>query len=102
MSITGDARFHSRPHVGWVVDTLSTTQDFPTVYVAPFPEGPALVLEGTGSVVWLSLDDGASVGETITLLAEGTGTDRAVVAPAVASFVESLLAQRLIEARDGH
>jgi hypothetical protein len=69
-----------------------------TVYVARLPEGPPLVLDGSGAVVWTALLDGGTLDDVVARVAEATGESAPVVAAGVEGFVEGLLAAGVLEA----
>ena len=67
------------------------------VYVAALPDGPPLVLEGSGSLVWRALLDGGTVAEVVDRVAEATGESAAAVAPAVTRFLGDLSAAGVLD-----
>ena len=69
------------------------------VYVAALPDGPPLVLEGSGALVWRALLGGGTVDEVVTRVAEAAGESAAAVAPAVTRFLDDLVARRRPRAR---
>ena len=70
----------------------------PLVYLAHLPSGPIVILRGTASLVWQEALDGPEdtlaqrVAHRLGLAGEESGVEKDVV-----GFIESLLAQGLLE-----
>jgi hypothetical protein len=74
-----------------VADTTGWVEADGVVYVAALPDGPPLVLDGHGAVVWGALVPGGSVDDVTARVAATVGESAAVVGPDVARFVGSLV-----------
>lgn len=72
------------PHVAWV-------EDEGVVYVAALPDGPPLVLEGPGAVVWHALLPGGSVDDVAERVAAEVGASADAVVLDVAGFLDDLV-----------
>lgn len=68
-----------------------------TVYAARLPDGPPLVLDGSGAVVWAALVDGGTLEAVVARVADATGVSADVVAADVEGFVDGLLAAGVVE-----
>ena len=79
---------------GWVDD------DDETVYVAALPDGPPLVLEGSGALVWRVVLGGGTVEEAVEQVAAAAGESTAAVAAGVRGFVDDLVAAGVLEPVD--
>lgn len=66
-----------------------------TIYVARLPFGPLVVLEGVGALIWREARGRDTVG-IVCRVAERTGTDSTTIAAAVESFIDDLVARRLL------
>lgn len=75
-----------------VADACAWVEQAGTVFVAALPDGPPLVLEGSGALVWQALLDGGTVDEVVGRVAEAAGESAATVAPAVVRFLDDLVA----------
>ncbi len=62
------------------------------VYVAPLPDGPPLVLEGSSALVWAAVVEGGRVDDLVDRVAQAAGESAEAVAPGVAAFVDGLVA----------
>ena len=60
------------------------------VYVAHLPDGPPLVLTGSGVVVWQALVDGGTLTDVGERVAAATGESAAGVRPGILAFVGGL------------
>lgn len=69
-----------------------------TVYAARLPDGPPLVLDGSGAVVWAALVDGGTLEDVVARVAAATGESAQVVAADVEGFVDGLLAAGVLDA----
>ena len=69
-----------------------------TVYVARLPDGPPLVLEGSGAVVWGALLEGGTLADVVARVAAETRESERVVASGVEGFVDGLLSAGVLEA----
>lgn len=78
---------------GWV-------DDDDTVYVAALPDGPPLVLEGSGALVWRAVLGGGTVDEAVERVAAAAGESAAAVAAGVRGFVDDLVAAGVLEPVD--
>lgn len=67
------------------------------VYVAALPDGPPLVLEGSGSLVWRAVLGGGTVDDVVERVASAAGESAGTVAVAVTGFVEDLVAAGVLE-----
>ncbi len=70
------------------------------VYVAALPDGPPLVLEGSGALVWSALLDGGTVDDVVARVAEASAESAEAVAPAVGAFVDDLVAAGVLDRLD--
>ncbi|MGG5259343.1 PqqD family protein [Phycicoccus avicenniae] len=61
------------------------------VYAARLPDGPPLVLEGPGAVVWHALLPGGTVDEVAERVAQRVGVSAEAVLLDVAGFLDGLL-----------
>lgn len=68
-----------------------------TVYATRVPDGPPLVLAGSGAVVWRCLTGGGTLDEVTERVAEASGSARETVAADVAAFVAGLTDAGLVE-----
>lgn len=66
------------------------------VYAAPLPDGPPVVLDGPGAVVWRALVPGGSLGDVVDRVAAEVGASAEVVAADVVTFVDQLVDGRLV------
>lgn len=66
------------------------------VYAAPLPDGPPVVLDGPGAVVWRALVPGGSLADVVERVAAEVGASAEVVAADVATFVDRLVDGRLV------
>ncbi|MBM6399148.1 PqqD family protein [Phycicoccus sonneratiae] len=66
------------------------------VYAAPLPDGPPVVLDGPGALVWRAVVPGGGLDDVVARVAAEAGTSAEVVAADVASFVDQLLAGGLL------
>ncbi len=67
------------------------------VYAAALPDGPPLVLEGSGSLVWHAVLEGGTLDDVVERVAEAAGESAGTVAAPVTGFVEDLVAAGLLE-----
>ena len=79
-----------------VADACGWVEQDGIVYVAALPDGPPLVLEGSGALVWWALLDGGTVEDVVGRVAEAAGESAAAVAPAVARFLGDLVAAGIL------
>lgn len=83
------------PTTGWV-------EDDGIVYVAALPDGPPLVLEREGALVWHAVLPGGPLIDVIDRVAAATGESAAVVQDGVRTFVAGLVAAGvLVDAAPG-
>lgn len=69
------------------------------VYLAPLPDGPIVVLEGIGAVLWrLAIDEGESERDVAAAAARLTGTEAADIRDEVEAFLAELIARGLLTA----
>lgn len=68
------------------------------VYAAHLPDGPPLVLDGSGAVVWAALVEGGTLEDLVARVAAATGESAQVVAAGVEGFVDGLLAAGVLDA----
>ncbi len=61
------------------------------VYAAHLPDGPPMVLEGPGAVVWRAVLGGGTVPEVVDRVAAEVGESAGAVAADVAAFLDQLL-----------
>ena len=73
-----------------------TADDGETVYVAPLPAGPILVLDGAGAVIWTEATEGSSDG-WVDRVADAFDLPASRIAAEVLAFVHSLRSQGLLE-----
>ncbi|NHA68794.1 PqqD family peptide modification chaperone [Phycicoccus flavus] len=66
------------------------------VYAAVLPDGPPLVLQGSGALVWHAALPGGSLEEVVGRVAAAAGTSADVVAADVAAFVDALVTVGLL------
>ncbi len=81
-----------------VADRCAWVERDGTVYAAALPDGPPLVLDGSGAQVWLELVEGGSIGEVVERVAARAGESPELVAPGVTAFVEGLVAAGVLVA----
>lgn len=87
-----------RPATVAAVHSVEQEEGAPLVYLAHLPNGPIVILRGTASLVWQEALDGPEdtlaqrVAHRLGLGGEESSVERDVVA-----FIESLLAQGLLE-----
>ncbi len=74
-----------------VADACGWVEQDGIVYVAALPDGPPLVLEGSGALVWRALLDGGTVEQVVARAAEAAGESAAAVGPAVTRFLDDLV-----------
>jgi hypothetical protein len=78
------------PRTGWV-------EEDGTVYVAALPDGPPLVLEGPGALVWWAVLDGGGLDDVVARVADGAGASVELVAPDVAAFLDQLVGAGVLD-----
>ena len=61
------------------------------VYAARLPDGPPLVLAGTGAVVWAAVLPGGGLDDVVARVAAATGESGADVRSGVEAFVAGLV-----------
>ena len=66
------------------------------VYAAPLPDGPPVVLDGPGAVVWRAVVPGGSLEEVVARVSAEVGASPEVVAADVGTFVDRLVASGLV------
>lgn len=66
------------------------------VYAAPLPDGPPVVLDGPGAVVWRAVVPGGSLDDVVARVAAEVGASADVVATDVVAFVHQLVDGRLV------
>ncbi|QIM21350.1 PqqD family protein [Phycicoccus sp. HDW14] len=71
-------------------------EDDDVVYAAPLPDGPPVVLDGPGAVVWRAVVPGGSLEDVVARVAAEVGASAEVVAADVATFVDQLVAGGLV------
>jgi len=86
---TPGPRWHRHPRALW-------RRSSDRVIVLPPGQSDLLLLEGTGAVIWELLADPTDEHDLVALLAEATGTDRAIIAPEVAAFLSQLAGEHVI------
>ncbi len=79
-----------------VADACGWVEHSGTVYVAALPDGPPLVLEGSGALVWAAVLPGGTLEEVVARVAGGAGQSAAVVGPGVGGFVDGLVAAGVV------
>ncbi len=67
------------------------------VYVASLPDGPPLVLEGTGALVWGAVLGGGSIDDVVAQVADEAGESAEAVRAGVTAFVDGLVAAGVLE-----
>lgn len=72
------------------------------VYVASLPDGPPLVLEGTGALVWRAVLGGGGIDDVVVRVAAGAGESAEAVAAGVTAFVDGLVAAGVLEVLGPH
>lgn len=82
-------RWHRHPRALW-------RRSSDRVIVLPPGQSDLLLLEGTGAVIWELLGEPTDEHQLVDLLTRATGTDRAVITPEVATFLEQLAAEHVI------
>ena len=83
-------RLRVSPDVAWV-------EDDGAVYLARVPEGPPLVLDGSGVLIWRALVAGGTVAEVRARVAADAGVSPEVVADDVTAFVARLVSGGLVD-----
>ena len=73
--------------------------DSDTIYATRLPDGPPVVLPGTGGLIFTAATDGGTLEEIIDRVSEGSDVDREVVRDDVASFVAELVSLGLLARR---
>jgi|GEM_PF-6310492 len=86
---TPGPRWHRHPRALW-------RRSSDRIIVLAPGQSDLLLLEGTGAVIWELLADPTAEHELVALLADATGTDRAVIAPEVAAFLTQLATEEVI------
>ena len=87
-----------RPATVAAVHSVEQEEGAPLVYLAHLPSGPIVILRGTASLVWQEALDGPEdtlaqrVAHRLGLAGEESSVERDVV-----GFIDSLLAQGLLE-----
>ncbi len=66
------------------------------VYAAPLPDGPPVVLDGPGAVVWRAVLPGGSLEDVVARVSAEVGASPEVIAADVAAFVDQLVAGGLV------
>lgn len=79
------ARVGVSTDAGWV-------EDDGVVYAAVLPDGPPLVLDGPGALVWRAAVPGGTLTEVVARVAAAAEVSAEVVADDVARFVDDLVA----------
>jgi hypothetical protein len=82
-------RWHRHPRALW-------RRSSDRVIVLPPDQSELLLVEGTGAVIWELLEHPTGEHELVDLLSRATDTDRSVIAPEVAAFLEQLAAEHVI------
>lgn len=79
---------------------LAALDDEGIVYLAPLPQGPIAVLDGTAAVIWRHAI-GHSRTEVVERLAEVWGFDRAAIQRDIDEFIDALVERDLLSERNG-
>lgn len=78
------------PSTGWV-------ESADVVYPARLPDGPPLVIEGSGVLVWHAALAGGSVADVVRRVADEAGVAVEEVEPGVHAFLAELVAAGVVE-----
>lgn len=78
------------PTTGWV-------EHEGTVYPARLPDGPPLVIDGTGVLVWHAAVAGGTLAEVVERVAAEAGLAVEEVEAGVVAFVDGLVAAGILE-----
>jgi hypothetical protein len=89
-------RYRVADDVAWVSQHDLDAGDEPTAYVARLPNGPPILLEGSGCLVWLALADGGSMDELVAAVTVMSGASTDEITDDVASLVDLLVAIRIV------
>ena len=84
-------RYRIADDVAWVSEEDLDGGEEPTAYLTRLPKGPPILLEGSGCVVWLALDEGGTLEEVIAAAAAMTGADPDCISDDVATLVDQLV-----------
>jgi hypothetical protein len=84
-------RYRIADDVAWVSEEDLDGGDEPTAYLTRLPKGPPILLEGSGCVVWLALDEGGTLQEVIATVAAMTGAEADTISDDVATLVDQLV-----------
>jgi hypothetical protein len=76
-----------------------TAHDSDTIYATRLPDGPPVVLPGTGGLIFVAAASGGTLEEILERVSEDAGVDREDIRDDVASFVEELLSLGLLARR---
>ena len=77
--------------VAWVSEEDLDGGEEPTAYLTRLPKGPPILLEGSGCVVWLALDEGGTMEEIVAAAAAMTGAEPDDISADVATLVDQLV-----------
>ncbi|MFM6849754.1 MAG: PqqD family peptide modification chaperone [Terrabacter sp.] len=84
-------RYRIADDVAWVSEEDLDGGEEPTAYLTRLPKGPPILLEGSGCVVWLALDEGGTLEEVIAAAAAMTGAEPDSISDDVATLVDQLV-----------
>ncbi|KRE97302.1 hypothetical protein ASG76_00805 [Nocardioides sp. Soil774] len=84
-------RYRIADDVAWVSEEDLDGGEEPTAYLTRVPKGPPILLEGSGCVVWLALDEGGTLEEVIATAAAMTGAEPDSISDDVATLVDQLV-----------
>lgn len=84
-------RYRIADDVAWVSEEDLDGGEEPTAYLTRLPKGPPILLEGSGCVVWLALEEGGTLEEVIAAAASMTGAEADSISDDVATLVDQLV-----------
>jgi hypothetical protein len=79
-----------------VAHVVRTEDESPQVYLMRLPDGPPVVLEGTGAMIWLAAVEG--VDDVAATVAEAVDEEREAIAQDVEAYLVRLVEIGLLEA----
>lgn len=84
-------RYRIADDVAWVSQEDLDGGEAPTAYLTRVPRGLPILLEGSGCVVWLALDDGGTMEEVIASAAVMAGAAEDDIRADVETLVDQLV-----------